>query len=67
MPHLPDMVFPNNVLILKHKNEALLEFNALYALQRVSNAKISISVESRENQGILFTKIYSTIYIFEGV
>ncbi|CAB0034920.1 unnamed protein product [Trichogramma brassicae] len=34
MPHMPDMVFPNNILYLKHKNGAKIEFTALDALKR---------------------------------
>lgn len=48
MPHMPDMVFPNNVLFLKHKNGAQLEFRALPALQRVSNGKINIELACAE-------------------
>ncbi|XP_001601371.1 TIP41-like protein [Nasonia vitripennis] len=48
MPHMPDMVFPNNVLHLKHKNGAFLEFRALNALQRVSNGKINIQLACAE-------------------
>ncbi|KAJ8676503.1 hypothetical protein QAD02_012290 [Eretmocerus hayati] len=48
MPHLPDMVFPNNVLHLKHKNGALIEFRALDALKRVSNGRINIQLACAE-------------------
>lgn len=36
MDHLPEMVFPKNCLTLKHKNGAVLEFNALDALKHVN-------------------------------
>jgi type 2A phosphatase activator TIP41 len=48
MPHMPDMVFPNNVLFLKHKYGAILEFHALDALKRVSNGKINIQLACTE-------------------
>lgn len=48
MPHMPDMVFPNNILHLKHKNGASLEFIALDALKRVSNGKINIELACAE-------------------
>jgi len=45
---MPDMVFPNNVLTLKHQNGALLEFNALDALRYVSNGKINVQLACAE-------------------
>ncbi|KAL7306860.1 hypothetical protein TKK_0001020 [Trichogramma kaykai] len=48
MPHMPDMVFPNNILYLKHKNGAKIEFTALDALKRVSNGKINIELACAE-------------------
>ncbi|XP_011499549.1 PREDICTED: TIP41-like protein [Ceratosolen solmsi marchali] len=48
MPHMPDMVFPNNILYLKHKHGAILEFYALDALKRVSNGKINIQLACAE-------------------
>ncbi|KAK0085564.1 hypothetical protein PV325_004873 [Microctonus aethiopoides] len=42
LKHLPDMVFPNNILSLEHETGAKIEFNALDALKRVSNGKINI-------------------------
>lgn len=48
MPHMPDMVFPNNVLHLKHKNGVTLEFKAIDALKRVSNGKIDIQLACAE-------------------
>lgn len=48
LPHMPDMVFPNNVLVLKHQDGALLEFNALDALRYVSNGKINVQLACAE-------------------
>ncbi|XP_011345432.2 TIP41-like protein [Ooceraea biroi] len=48
LPHMPDMVFPNNVLTLKHQDGALLEFNALDALRYVSNGKINVQLACAE-------------------
>ncbi|XP_034952052.1 TIP41-like protein [Chelonus insularis] len=48
MPHMPDMVFPNNILCLQHENNAKIEFNALDALKRVSNGKINIQLAYAE-------------------
>ncbi|XP_003705401.1 TIP41-like protein isoform X2 [Megachile rotundata] len=48
LPHMPDMVFPNNVLTLKHKDGATLEFNALDALKTVSNGKINVQLACAE-------------------
>ncbi|XP_023016005.1 TIP41-like protein [Leptinotarsa decemlineata] len=45
LPHLPEMVFPNNRLILTHKTGAFIEFNALDALRQVCNGKEYIKVE----------------------
>lgn len=35
LPHLPDMIFPNNVLQLKHDSGVVIEFTALEALKGV--------------------------------
>ncbi|XP_071644416.1 TIP41-like protein isoform X3 [Temnothorax longispinosus] len=48
LPHMPDMVFPNNVLSLKHQNGASLQFNALDALRYVSNGKINVQLACAE-------------------
>ncbi|XP_026462981.1 TIP41-like protein [Ctenocephalides felis] len=63
IPHLPDMVFPKNVLALKYKNHGTITFNALDALKRVRdihNTKIACSemwLESRkDNPDTLDTK-----------
>lgn len=48
MPHMPDMVFPNNILTLRHENGALLQFDALDALKRVSNGKIDVQLACAE-------------------
>lgn len=44
LPHLPDMVFHKNVLTIKHKEGALLEFNPMDALKLVRNEKLDIKV-----------------------
>lgn len=44
LPHLPEMVFPNNVLYLIHSSGAQIEFNALDALRKVCNGKLPIKV-----------------------
>ncbi|CAD6208810.1 GSCOCG00003617001-RA-CDS [Cotesia congregata] len=56
MPHMPDMVFPNNILTLKHHGKAEFNFNALDALKLVANGKINVKLacadawqESRSN------------------
>lgn len=48
LPHMPDMVFPNNVLSLSHQNGALLQFNALDALRYVSNGKVNVQLACAE-------------------
>ena len=48
LPHMPDMVFPNNILTLKHKGSATLQFNALDALKTVSNGKINVQLACAE-------------------
>lgn len=48
LPHMPDMVFPNNILTLKHRNGAIIQFNALDALKYVSNGKINIQLACAE-------------------
>lgn len=45
---MPDMVFPNNVLSLKHQDGLLLEFNALDALRYVSNGKVNVQLACAE-------------------
>lgn len=44
LPHLPEMVFPRNILTLTHKNGAKIEFNALDALKCVLNCKQQLQV-----------------------
>lgn len=44
MPHLPEMVFPNNMLMIQHKCGGQIEFNALDALKRVCNGKLPLKV-----------------------
>ncbi|XP_057339900.1 TIP41-like protein [Microplitis mediator] len=48
MPHMPDMVFPNNILTLKHERKAEFNFNALDALKRVANGKINLKLACAE-------------------
>ncbi|XP_070156261.1 TIP41-like protein [Polyergus mexicanus] len=48
LPHMPDMVFPNNVLTLTHQDGALLQFNALDSLRYVSNGKINVQLACAE-------------------
>lgn len=48
MPHMPDMVFPNNVLSLKNENGPSIEFNTLDALKRVANGKINLQLACAE-------------------
>ena len=44
LPHLPEMVFSQNKLVLTHKNGAQIEFNPLDALSKVRNGKSNIRV-----------------------
>lgn len=44
LPHLPEMVFPNNRLMLYHKSGVKIEFDALEALKLVSNGKNAVKV-----------------------
>lgn len=44
LPHMPDMVFPNNVLSLVHDCGAEINFNALDALKIVSNGRLPFKV-----------------------
>ncbi|XP_029166342.1 TIP41-like protein [Nylanderia fulva] len=48
LPHMPDMVFPNNVLTLTHQDGASLLFNALDSLRYVSNGKINVQLACAE-------------------
>lgn len=41
LPHLPDMVFHKNSLILEHENGAVISFSPLEALKKVRNEKCS--------------------------
>ncbi|GLH01510.1 TIP41-like protein [Gryllus bimaculatus] len=60
LPHMPDMVFPQNSLVLRHKTGCGIQFNALEALKRVCNGKQNLKVacadewlESRQDMGPL--------------
>ncbi|EDW82050.1 uncharacterized protein Dwil_GK25338 [Drosophila willistoni] len=44
LPHLPDMVFHKNKLVLQHKDGALMEFKPMDALAMVSNGKQPLEV-----------------------
>lgn len=46
LPHLPDMVFPCNILKLTHDSGCKIEFNALDSLTRVSNGKMVVKIAS---------------------
>ncbi|XP_045534026.1 TIP41-like protein [Papilio machaon] len=48
IPHFPDMVFPKNILNLKHANGACINFNPLDALKRVSSRVQAIEVSCAE-------------------
>lgn len=49
LPHIPDMVFPDNVLQLIHEQSGFgLEFSALHALQRVDSGKRDIKIACAE-------------------
>lgn len=69
---MPDMVFPNNILTLKHQEGAFLEFNALDSLRYVSNGKINIQLACAEawkesryvNNYMTFSKTYLICFFF---
>lgn len=44
LPHLPDMVFHKNILVISHKSGAKLEFNPMDALKMVRNEKLDLKV-----------------------
>ncbi|CAH1124635.1 unnamed protein product [Ceutorhynchus assimilis] len=44
LPHLPEMVFPRNILTIVHPSGAKIEFNTLDALKKVCNGKLPIQV-----------------------
>jgi hypothetical protein len=48
IPHLPEMVFPNNILTVSHISGGQIEFNALDALKTVANGKLPIKVACSE-------------------
>lgn len=49
LPHIPDMVFPDNVLRLKQESSGFgIEFTALHALQRVHSGKQEIKIACAE-------------------
>lgn len=48
IPHFPDMVFPKNVLRLKHTSGAMIDFNPLDALRRVASKSDAIEVACAE-------------------
>lgn len=50
LPHLPDMVFPDNILRLVHneKGQSGIEFNSLDALKRVDDSNDTVKVAVAE-------------------
>ncbi|XP_060531213.1 TIP41-like protein isoform X2 [Cylas formicarius] len=48
LPHLPEMVFPKNVLRIIHPNGGEIQFNAFDALKKVCNGKLPIQVACSE-------------------
>lgn len=49
LPHIPDMVFPENTLSLKHDAAGFgIEFTALNALQRVDSGKRDVKIACAE-------------------
>lgn len=48
LPHLPEMVFPRNILTVIHPSGGKIEFNTLDALKKVSNGKLPIQVSYSE-------------------
>ncbi|XP_030758492.1 TIP41-like protein [Sitophilus oryzae] len=44
LPHLPEMVFPRNVLTVVHPSGGKIEFNTLDALKKVCNGKLPVQV-----------------------
>lgn len=49
LPHIPDMVFPDNVLRVRHDQTGLgVEFTALEALQRVDSGKRDVKIACAE-------------------
>lgn len=48
IPHLPDMVFPDNLLRIQHKNSCGIEFKALDALKLVNDHEDLVKVAVAE-------------------
>merc|ERR1711928_11402 len=48
LPHLPDMVFPDNILRIQHSNGSGIEFNALEALKLLNDKEDIIKVAVAE-------------------
>jgi len=48
LPHLPDMVFPDNILKIQHSNGSGIEFNALEALKVVNDKEDTVKVAIAE-------------------
>lgn len=44
LPHLPDMVFHKNSLVLEHENGAVISFDPLESLKKVRSEKLDIRV-----------------------
>lgn len=63
LPHLPEMVFPRNVLTVIHPSGGKIEFNTLDALKKVCNGKPPIQVSySEEWKGSRYVKYNLLIY-----
>ncbi|XP_050307792.1 TIP41-like protein isoform X1 [Anthonomus grandis grandis] len=48
LSHLPEMVFPKNILTISHPSGGKIEFNTLDALKSVENGKLPIQVACSE-------------------
>ncbi|XP_066257184.1 TIP41-like protein [Euwallacea similis] len=48
LPHLPEMVFPRNILTVVHPNGGRIEFNTLEALKKVCSSNLPIQVACSE-------------------
>ncbi|XP_034245870.1 TIP41-like protein [Thrips palmi] len=48
LPHIPEMVFPENLLRLEHESGLGIEFNALDALRRVDSGKMTVEIACAE-------------------
>lgn len=72
LPHLPDMVFHKNRLVLQHKDGATLEFCPMDALALVDNGKQPLEVacaqEWRETRWVLPLRLgYGSFYCCSSI